>query len=68
MPDVAGRVVGSAATRAGDQVVPPVTATDVTCSVVGTVAAPDVPGRVVGSVLGDGDAAAGYCCGCDRGC
>jgi hypothetical protein len=68
MPDVAGRVVGSVATRASGQVVPPVAATDVTCSVVGTMAVPYVAGRVVGSVLGDGDAAAGYCCGCDRGC
>jgi hypothetical protein len=66
MPDVAGRVVGSAATRASDRVVPSVAATDVTRSVVGAVAAPDVAGRVVGSVLGDGDAAAGYCCGYDR--
>jgi hypothetical protein len=41
--------------------------TDVPGSVVGTLAAPDVADRVVGAVLGDGDAAAGYRCGCDRG-
>jgi len=67
--DVARGVVGSAAARASDEVVGSmaVAVTDVTCSVVGAVAAPDVAGRVVGSILGDGDTAARHRCCCDRG-
>jgi hypothetical protein len=64
---MACRVVGSTPACASDRVVGSVAAADVTGAIVGAVTTSHMTDRVVGSVLGDGDAAAGYGRGRDRG-